>query len=538
MKPGSQQGTRRGRRRRRSDDARWDEAQLEDFRRLIVGPEQTRLDRLETPGPPSPELLGTVLPESISWTAKRRQEELAISIQPVVTTAVEKAARSRPEFFGEILAPAIGAAVRKAVADALAALQQRFDELLERTVSVQGLQWRIEAITTGRPFGEVALLHTMVYRVEEVFLIHPGTGIVLEHVVAGGAPSRPPDEVASLLEAIDSFAREAFRPEAGAHLTQARVGDVTVWVDRDRSAVVAAVVRGLATRELTAALSETRERIALSHRSELARFESDVTPFTNTRPLLDQCLRTERRPPARRARVWLALAVALAAILGVNALLAREHERTETTRRVHDYIHRLDAQPGVAVTSVSRSGRRLRVTGLADPLANPVSAIRPPAGVAKLELRFEPFVSLEPEIVARRTEREQQEVAKLRSARAALENFSIGFAADSAVAASARLERAAALARQLIDAAAARKETACITITGHTDPGGTSAHNRQLSQARRAHVASGLVSLGIEPEHLRVAERRAAVATDGRRARAATFDVDMVPLGSDCRGNG
>ena len=44
---------------------------------------------------------------------------------------------------------------------------------------MQGLKWRVESIRTGRPFAEIVLMHSLLYRVEQVFLIHRETGLVL-----------------------------------------------------------------------------------------------------------------------------------------------------------------------------------------------------------------------------------------------------------------------------------------------------------------------------------------------------------------------
>src|SRR5262249_19796625 len=158
------------------------------------------------------------------------------------------------------------------VNEALAAMLQRLNEVLERSLSVQSLRWRIEARRTKRPFAEVVLLRTLVYRVEQVFLIHPGTGLVLQHVVADGVGMQTPDQVAPMLEAIASFMHEAFQPQpSSVHLRHVQIGDLILWVDRDASLAIAGVIRGVAPREFVDVLRDARERIYLTHRTELER---------------------------------------------------------------------------------------------------------------------------------------------------------------------------------------------------------------------------------------------------------------------------
>jgi predicted ABC-class ATPase len=55
---------------------------------------------------------------------------------------------------------------------------------LDISISWQGVKWRLEAMRTGKPFGEVVLLHTLRYRVEQVFPIQRESGLLLLHVAA------------------------------------------------------------------------------------------------------------------------------------------------------------------------------------------------------------------------------------------------------------------------------------------------------------------------------------------------------------------
>jgi hypothetical protein len=56
-------------------------------------------------------------------------------------------------------------------------MMQSFNQTIDHSLSFKGLAWRIEAWRTGRPFAEVVLLHTLRFRVEQLFLIHRDTGL-------------------------------------------------------------------------------------------------------------------------------------------------------------------------------------------------------------------------------------------------------------------------------------------------------------------------------------------------------------------------
>jgi len=558
---------------------------LEDLRRLVIGPEQARLTRLEEQFTVRADTIGTVFPEAVAWTTEHRAEQTAIALEPAVTTAVRTVARREADLFGEILAPTIGVAVRKAVADAISAMLGRFNEALERSLSIRSVQWRIEARRTHRPFAEVVLLRTLVYSVEQVFLIHPGTGFVLMHVRAKDAGAKDPDQVAAMLEAIDSFVREAFQPQpSNVHLTQVRVGDLTVWVDRDASLAVAAVIRGVAPPDFSESLSEARERIYLSHREQLVHFQSDVSPFNTARPTLDRCLRSARQPPPRRAHIWLTIAAVLG-LLSLGHLFVKRHARgDEQARTLRTYVETLQAEPGIAVTSAQRVDGRIRIAGFRDPLAPSPDELLARRGLMPAELRFELFYSLDPRVAEQRirralhppagvtltlhdgvlratgiaphgwieqagllakalpaVERYEDEglldEAALAAERAALalEATEIRFAPGSAdIAETAVLGHAASLVRQLTEAAALARRPFCISVLGHVDPTGAKAHNRTLSAARADRTVKGLIASLQHPAHLRPIGAGVWVdAGSEARARSVTFRVDRS---SSCPG--
>ena len=96
---------------------------------------------------------------------------------------------------------------RDAGRDAAVALNQAF----KHSLSWRGLKWRLEAYRSGSTFAEVVLKHTVVFRVEHLFLIHRKTGLLLEHVAASEAETQDPHMVSGMLTAIQDFVRDSFR---------------------------------------------------------------------------------------------------------------------------------------------------------------------------------------------------------------------------------------------------------------------------------------------------------------------------------------
>ena len=120
-----------------------------------------------------------------------------------------------------------------------------FNQIMDQSLSWQGLKWRVEGLRTGRSFTEVVLLHSLVFRVEQVFLIH-------KRRTCFGARGRTsvamqdPSLVSGMLSAIQDFVRDSFNAAKGQGVERMNVGDLDVWVEDGPYAILATVIRGVA----------------------------------------------------------------------------------------------------------------------------------------------------------------------------------------------------------------------------------------------------------------------------------------------------
>lgn len=165
---------------------------------------------------------------------------------------------------------------------------------------LQTLKWRLEARRTGKSFADVVLLHTLLYRVEQIFLIHRETGLVLQHVTAGGSAAPEPEMVSGMLTALQDFVSDSFSSNHGDQLETVQVGELAVWIEPGPQAVLAGVIRGEAPPDLRAMFREQLERIHLEFNGALTEFDGDMTPFAATSPLLADCLHQEYAPSTHK----------------------------------------------------------------------------------------------------------------------------------------------------------------------------------------------------------------------------------------------
>ena len=162
-------------------------AQFTELRSLLVGPEQRQLralqTRLEDPAAQARDV-SRVLATAVEL--RTHDPHLQRALAPTIEDAITASVRRNPRPLADALFPIIGPAIRKAIAATLNGMLESLNTTLEHSLSWRSLRWRLDARRTGRPFAEIVLLNTLVYRVEQVFLIHRPSGLLLQHLTSRG----------------------------------------------------------------------------------------------------------------------------------------------------------------------------------------------------------------------------------------------------------------------------------------------------------------------------------------------------------------
>jgi outer membrane protein OmpA-like peptidoglycan-associated protein len=569
-----------------------DQQALEELRHLIVAPEQEglqqirdRLDSMERRA----EDVSSVVAEAIQMRREHGDDQaLAEALAPTIQETLRESVRKNPHVLADALFPVMGPAIRKSISETLRSMLESFNEALEHSLSLRGIQWRIEAFRIGKPFAEIVLMHSLLYRVEQVFLIHRETGLVLNHVVAPAVATQDPDMVAGMLSAIQQFARDSFKSAGEELLGSMNFEELEIWLEASPNAVLAAVIRGHAPADYRLQMKEAVENIQQNFSSALAGFKGETGPFRAAGDRLHQLLearfvqKVEGRRKHRAAIIAGGIALALVlGWIGYSSYLLWEWSR---------FLAALRQQPGIAVVSVNKSGGRFHVQGFRDPLAPDPGKLLSQAGFdpQKADLELLPFYSLDSVIVARRANEflrppvgvklsykngqlhaegvappkwiaqfeerapwiagvnaideshlQNSDLVELNRLKGALESVVLVFPQGRT-----ELENGqeAALAQGEMDLqallilAGRLGGRVTIDIVGHTDSTGIEATNLPLSKQRADQIFSTLRRAGVNPANLRsrgVATSeplRAENTEEGRRYnRSVTFKVAFSP---------
>jgi outer membrane protein OmpA-like peptidoglycan-associated protein len=381
-----------------------DSRTLATLRSLLLGPERQNIralrERLENRELRT-EDVSAVVAEAIRLRHTRGEGEILIeALTPSVIGALRESARKDPRTLSEAFFPVVGPAIRRSLTQYIQSLLESFNNALENSLSLQGMRWRVEALRTGKTFAEVVVLHNLIYRVEQILLIHHKTGLVLYHAVAPGVSAQDPALVSGMLSAIQDFVRDSFNTPRDEIIDSLHLGDLQVWVEPGPHAILAAVIRGHPPETLRLTLREASEKVHQDFGSALEVFDGDSSPFAGVRGDLAVCFdsRFQESVQARpRPYFLITLALLLTAAAGwAWAGFLRQ-------QRWRHFVDKLGAQPGITVTSFTKESQ-YQIRGLRDPLAVEPSSLLTGTGLdpKSVQFRWAPYYSLDDAIVLKR----------------------------------------------------------------------------------------------------------------------------------------
>ncbi|BDC52528.1 hypothetical protein F183_A48430 [Bryobacterales bacterium F-183] len=461
------------------------------LRRILIGRDLDELEmlraRLDEPELRSEET-SRILPRAVDLSANS-STQLRRSMQPVVEEGLRTFGRRDPQGFSDVLFPVIGPAVRKAVASSMQALIDGLSRTLEQSFSLKSVQWRLEAIRTGKSYGEIVLLRSALFRVEQAFLIHRDTGILIEHRTTDPAMARDAGLVSSMLTAIRDFVLDSFKVASGDELETVQFGELSIWIQGGPRALLACAVRGSAPTSLREVMQENLERIHFTHYEALEQFRGDVSRFSETRQYLDACMLGRAADSVRSRKVpWKPLLWTAALLLAGFAYWS-----WFDAQRWNTFLSRLSSQPGITVTESRRSfwGGTYRVAGLRDPLALEPASLLEGTGLnpANIVQRWDAHLSLDPTFAMRRALEQLERDLSRTVLRFETGKYVMGNEED--------VEDAAAEIRRYLDLAEKTNRVGHIAVVGSADPLGPTDANRELSRRRAEWVRQRLIQMQV-----------------------------------------
>ncbi|WP_339768101.1 OmpA family protein [uncultured Paraglaciecola sp.] len=379
------------------------ERQLQELRQILFGQNNQHLtDALRHN---AREIVSDVFSEAL----KDRQDKdgsVKKVMAPLVDKSVEYSVTNRKEQFVGYLYPIVGSVVRKSVTAFLSEFIERTNQLLENSLTIKGLTWRIKARQAGIPYANYVASQTFNYRVEQVFLIHRETGLLLRNVSYNQQQSEDADLISSMLTAINDFVSDSFKPNIEGReqtLNIVKTDDFTLVLKAGPSAVLVAAVTGNMPQKIADLLQLTIEELHSLYEKQLHEFKGDAAPFADCDQQLMDCLVSELKETAKqkKSKPWMAWSILLIAVIGMSYYIYK-------LWIVQDYVERIQAineQPGIMLVQLESKGiKQIKVDVMRDPNAKPIIKWLREQNIPKkmISLTEKSYLSLEPQIVQER----------------------------------------------------------------------------------------------------------------------------------------
>jgi len=387
-----------------------DDAEFENLRRLLLGRELDGLESIQQ-RLDAPALLARTLSPAVTealYARTQTDRKLDVVLRATVERILRASTRRNPGEMADNLFPVMGPALRKSVAESLRGLLRGLNRLLEKSVSLTALKWRLTALRTGRPFREVVLRNTLEYRVEQVFFVHTRTGVPLAHLVNKDVKDASGPQAAAMFTALRELVSDSFAEGERSDLV---FGDFHIRVVQGPEVYLACVVRGQAPPSLRRAMRSLLELLVVDLAEELEDFQGDPAPFHRSRRLLESLLVSRRKDEDRKpSPVAFIILVLMAAALfgpaikqGYYKYMARGQAAAEAV--MERRLHEATAGPGLSLVKVWRRPDNVwELTFLKDEIAEgpeeKLAALGLSPGQARLT--FLPYISQDRELVERR----------------------------------------------------------------------------------------------------------------------------------------
>lgn len=313
-----------------------------------------------------------ILPRAVKLSQKK-SGDLGEELKPIIVEQFQHSTRENPEIMAEALFPILGPAIRKMI---------------------------VAMITPDKNKTKRK------YKFEQLFLIEKETGIPICHASSSSAEAQDADMVSGMLSAIQSFVQDAFQTQEFDSLNTLQLGDLSVWIEWGPTAVVAAVIRGVAPERCRTALQTLLEDVHRDYHEDLTNYQGDSEPFS---PLKSEFLlfmdnhdsrlrnRVRQLTPNQQRNLFIA---SLVGSLFLVWLVVNQFDKRNWNR----FVNTLDAEPGIVVTQSNRGWRSYSVRGMLDSLATDPAILLAESGIdaSKVQFSWEPYQATDPSFTLQR----------------------------------------------------------------------------------------------------------------------------------------
>lgn len=258
---------------------------LEALRGLLLDQQQQRIDAMQGDLARLERLLAMVEDQV------NDDDALVATIKPVMADAISNSIRDSRDDMIEALYPITGRLVSKAVSEAMRDLARYIDNQMRDTFSIGGIKRRIHARASGVSDAEMMLRASLPFHVDDLFLIHRESGLLLYHLSGTPELTSDSDLISGMLTAIRDFVEDAFGTEGDEHeLDAIHYGGRQILIEAGRYSYVAAAVEGFEPIGYRTSLRESLYEVEHDYYKLLRQYNGDASELAGVGSQIDPLL--------------------------------------------------------------------------------------------------------------------------------------------------------------------------------------------------------------------------------------------------------
>ncbi|MCI0494673.1 OmpA family protein [candidate division KSB1 bacterium] len=206
------------------------------------------------------------------------KDEMAEALAPVMGEAIRLQVAEAKDDVIDALYPVIGKIIRKSVAESMKKFIDSVNQKIEQTLRSRLFKKRVQSKLTGIPESQLILKDALPFKIEEIFLIHKESGLLISHVSSQETEVKVNEEMISgMLTAIRDFVSEAFTTKEPGDLNEIQYGESKILLEMGHHSYLALVVSGFQPADFQNDMRNLGRRIHNRFAKVIRQFHGEMT---------------------------------------------------------------------------------------------------------------------------------------------------------------------------------------------------------------------------------------------------------------------
>ena len=276
-----------------------EEKAVQLLRQLLLGQDEPRLDEIHrqlqeirsriVDREALISSLDPVIADLLERKISTSREDMVEALAPIMSDAIRQQAKNTKDDVVDALYPVIGETIRKSISEAIHDLVHRVNYRIERSLIRNLIPKRLQSRILGVDVNAMVFTNALPFRIDQVFMIHRETGLLIAHASNTEKGARVDQELISgMLTAIRDFVSTAFHEGEPRELSEIQYGDGKILLEKMHHFYLAVVISGHEPLGFVDRLGRFARHLHNRFYVQLRQFDGDDSDLAETEPELNR----------------------------------------------------------------------------------------------------------------------------------------------------------------------------------------------------------------------------------------------------------